>query len=70
VQWHPEAGEEIIRPWADSDRDDAVERGVDVDAYVGDVAAARDRLRATWQVLATEFAAICRTPAEFEARRG
>ncbi len=31
VQWHPEAGEEIIRPWADHDRDDAVERGVDVD---------------------------------------
>ena len=45
VQWHPEAGEEIIRPWADHDRDDAVERGVDVDAYVADVAAARDELR-------------------------
>src|SRR3954466_12994593 len=25
VQWHPEAGEEIIGPWADTDRDDAVE---------------------------------------------
>ena len=60
VQWHPEAGEEIIRPWADHDRDDAVERGVDVDAYVADVVAARDRLRATWRLLADRFAEICR----------
>jgi GMP synthase (glutamine-hydrolysing) len=63
VQWHPEAGEEIIRPWADNDRDDAVERGVDVDGYVDDVAAARDRLRATGKVLADSFAALCREPA-------
>ena len=59
VQWHPEAGEEIIRPWADHDRDDAVERGVDVDRYLGDVIAARDDLRATWRVLAETFAEIC-----------
>ncbi len=60
VQWHPEAGEEIIRPWADHDRDDAVERGVDVDAYVAEVVAARDRSRSTWRVLAERFAALCR----------
>ncbi len=59
VQWHPEAGEEIIRPWADHDRDDAVERGVDVDAYVQDVVAARDGLRATWRLLADGFARVC-----------
>jgi GMP synthase (glutamine-hydrolysing) len=59
VQWHPEAGEEIIRPWADHDRDDAVERGVDVDAYVADVVGARDDLRATWRLLADRFAALC-----------
>ena len=59
VQWHPEAGEEIIRPWADSDRDDAVERGVDLDGYVDDVVAARDRLRATWRLLADGFADVC-----------
>ena len=69
VQWHPEAGEEIIRPWADNDRDDAVERGVDVDAYVDDVAAARDRLRSTWRVLADSFARVCREPAGDLARR-
>ena len=69
VQWHPEAGEEIIGPWADNDRDDAVERGVDVDAYVRDVAAARDRLRATWRLLADAFAAVCRDPAGADAVR-
>jgi GMP synthase (glutamine-hydrolysing) len=62
VQWHPEAGDEIIRPWADNDRDDAVERGVDVDGYVDDVTAARERLRTTWQVLAESFASMCRRP--------
>lgn len=67
VQWHPEAGEEIIRPWADHDRDDAVERGVDVDRYLGDVIAARDHLRATWRLLAQRFAEICRDAAR-EAR--
>jgi GMP synthase (glutamine-hydrolysing) len=60
VQWHPEAGEEIIRPWADHDRDDAIERGVDVDRYLADIAAARGDLRATWQQLAEGFVEICR----------
>jgi GMP synthase (glutamine-hydrolysing) len=69
VQWHPEAGVEIIGPWADNDRDDAVERGVDVDAYVEEVAAARDRLRSTWRVLADSFALVCREPAGDLARR-
>lgn len=62
VQWHPEAGEEIIGPWADHDRDDAVERGVDVDAYLADVTAARADLRKTWRVLADRFAEVCRAP--------
>ncbi len=60
VQWHPEAGEEIIRPWADHDRDDAAERGVDLDAYVEEVVAARADLRETWRVLADAFATLCR----------
>jgi GMP synthase (glutamine-hydrolysing) len=60
VQWHPEAGEEIIGPWAEHDRDDAIERGVDVDAYLGHVIAARPRLREAWRVLAERFAVVCR----------
>ena len=69
VQWHPEAGVDIIRPWAVHDRDDAVERGVDVDAYVEDVAAAGERLRRTWRVLADGFAAVCRARVPDVARR-
>ena len=65
----PEAGEEIIRPWADHDRDDAVERGVDVYAYLADVAAARDRLRSTGRVLAESFVRVCREAAGDLAHR-
>lgn len=64
VQWHPEAGAEIIGPWAEHDRDDALERGVDLDAYVGEVAAARDELRAAWRPLADAFAVVCGQPVE------
>jgi GMP synthase (glutamine-hydrolysing) len=59
VQWHPEAGDEIIRPWAEHDRDAAVERGVDLDRYVRDVVQARDALRDTWQRLAVAFVGLC-----------
>jgi len=52
VQWHPEAGEEIVRVWAEKDRDDAAERGVDLAGYVAAVGAARDELRTTWAPLA------------------
>jgi GMP synthase (glutamine-hydrolysing) len=60
VQWHPEAGVEIIAPWAEHDRDAAAGRGVDLDGYVQDVADARESLRAAWVVLAQGFAALCR----------
>lgn len=58
VQGHPEAGREIVRPWVDGDRDDAVERGVDVEAYLQQVAAAEEELRATWRPVAETFAAL------------
>ena len=69
VQWHPEAGVDIIRPWAVHDRDDAVARGVAVDAYVEDGAAAGDWLRRTWRVLAEAFATVCRERVPDVARR-
>ncbi|MGA8993575.1 MAG: type 1 glutamine amidotransferase [Nocardioidaceae bacterium] len=62
VQWHPEAGAEIIGSWAEHDRDRAAERGVDVDAHVLQVAASHDRLRATWRTLAERFVTLCRGP--------
>lgn len=58
VQWHPEAGHDIIRTWVDEDRDDAVERGIDVDAHVAAVAAAEDEMRRTWRPLADRFLAL------------
>jgi len=60
VQSHPEAGEEIVSSWAESDRDSAIERGVDVDAYVADVAAAREELVSSWRPLAARFATMSR----------
>lgn len=60
VQWHPEAGEEIVTQWAANDRDDASERGVDVDVYVAQVAAAHTELQASAQRMAEGFAALSR----------
>jgi GMP synthase (glutamine-hydrolysing) len=68
VQWHPEAGEQVVSAWADHDRDRAVERGVDVDGYVADVAAATDALRRTWSRLAHGFAALVLTDVVPETR--
>lgn len=59
VQWHPEAGAEIIGGWIDADRDAAMERGVDLDRYLADIAAAGKDLRATWRLLAAAFASLC-----------
>ncbi len=60
VQWHPEAGRDVVRPWADDDRDGAIERGVDVEEYVNQVSAAEAALRATWQPLTAAFVARTR----------
>ncbi len=58
VQWHPETGAEILQDWADDDRDEAAARGVDLDAYVAQVAEATPELRAAWAPLATSFVAL------------
>jgi len=60
VQSHPEAGEEIVSAWAANDRDSAAERGVDVAAYVADVASAREELVSSWRPLAARFATLSR----------
>jgi GMP synthase (glutamine-hydrolysing) len=58
VQWHPEAGGDIVTKWAENDRDRAAVLGLDVDAYVQQVRDATDRLRAAWRPLATRFAGL------------
>ena len=60
VQWHPEAGAEVIRVWAEHDRDDAVARGLDIDGYLAQVEGAREEMRASWRGLASGFAALTR----------
>jgi GMP synthase (glutamine-hydrolysing) len=58
VQWHPEAGEQIVRRWAEHDRDRIRERGLDVDALVAEVATATAELLTTWRPLAGSFARV------------
>lgn len=55
VQLHPEVGEHIIRAWAENDRHSYQERGIDIDEYVEQVAAARTELRAGWRRLSDRF---------------
>jgi GMP synthase (glutamine-hydrolysing) len=58
VQCHPEAGAELVGAWAANDGDSAARRGVDVDEYVAQVAAARNELRTAWHPLAGALAAM------------
>jgi GMP synthase (glutamine-hydrolysing) len=58
VQLHPEADGAIVQAWAESDRADHLERGLDQDAVLAEVDAARAELDAAWRPLAHRFAAI------------
>ncbi len=60
VQGHPEAGPEVVRPWADGDRESARARGVDVDEHVRQIERATPALRQGWRPLAEDFAARTR----------
>jgi GMP synthase (glutamine-hydrolysing) len=61
VQWHPEAGGDIVGVWADDDRDDAIERGIDVYEVLQHVRDAEPELRATWRPLVESFVAGVRS---------
>lgn len=52
VQLHPEADLGVVTAWAAGDRDDHLERGVDQDALLAQVDAARAELDAAWRPLA------------------
>lgn len=58
VQWHPEAGEAIVRSWVEADRDDVQERDVDVERHLAAIAAAHEEMRATWRHLGPAFAGL------------
>jgi GMP synthase (glutamine-hydrolysing) len=58
VQLHPEVDVPVLRPWAESDRGSHETRGIDTDAVLRDIDAARAELDDAWRPLATGFAAL------------
>ncbi|MFC7496081.1 MULTISPECIES: type 1 glutamine amidotransferase [unclassified Nocardioides] len=58
VQLHPEVDEVVLQPWADEDRGSHETRGIDTDALLAEVQAARAELDAAWRPLADGFAAL------------
>lgn len=62
VQWHPEAGEEIIGRWVATDREGLAQRGAELKTALAQVAGAEEGLRSTWRGLAEGFAALVEDP--------
>ena len=58
VQLHPEVDAPVLRPWAEEDRGSHETRGIDTDALLRDVDAARAELDDAWRPLATGFARL------------
>ena len=58
VQAHPEADTDLIRRWAEIDRDDHVSLGVDQDAVLTEIAASAAELEAHWRPMAVRFAEV------------
>jgi GMP synthase (glutamine-hydrolysing) len=58
VQLHPEADRLVVQAWADGDRADHLERGIDQDVVLAGIDAARAELDAAWRPLARRFAEI------------
>lgn len=56
VQLHPEADLEVVRAWAEGDRADHLERGIDQEAVLAEIDSARAELDAAWRPLAHRFA--------------
>lgn len=59
VQLHPEADLAVVRAWAEGDRADHLERGIDQETVLAGIDAARAELDAAWRPLAHRFAELC-----------
>jgi GMP synthase (glutamine-hydrolysing) len=68
VQLHPEVDVPVLQPWAESDRGSHETRGIDTDALLRDIDAARAELDDAWRPLATGFAALAQEHRERTAR--
>jgi GMP synthase (glutamine-hydrolysing) len=55
VQLHPEADEHIVVAWAEGDREEHLDRGVDQAALIDVIRQARAELDAAWRPLAARF---------------
>ena len=59
VQLHPEVDETIVGAWVtDDERTELADRGLDADAILTDIEAARAELDEAWQPLAEGFARL------------
>lgn len=55
VQLHPEADEHVLIAWAEGDREEHLDRGVDQDVLLDEITHARAELDAAWRPLVTRF---------------
>ena len=58
VQHHPEVEADLIRPWAVADRELHLAQGLDTEAVLAEIDAARDELEAAWRPLAARFVEV------------
>jgi len=58
VQWHPEVDVPVLVSWAEGDRADHLERGIDQDVLLAEIDAARDELDTAWRPLAAQFVGL------------
>lgn len=58
IQAHPEADVEVVRRWAEADRDDHLSLGVDQDGVLADIAASAADLEAHWRPMTVRFAEV------------
>ena len=58
VQCHPEADVAVLASWADGDRDDHLEKGIDQVAVLAEIEAAADELEESWRPVLTRFAGL------------
>lgn len=66
VQWHPEVDLPVLVSWAEGDRADHLERGIDQQALLDEIDAARDELDQAWRPLAYAFAALIGAQGDLE----
>ena len=69
VQLHPEVDAPVLRPWAEEDRGSHETRGLDTDALLRDIDAAREELDAAWRPLAAGFDELAREHASVRPGR-